>query len=67
MTLNAESDQSDTRHRGDLEKDIKRKTPIIKQYDYTFAEKVKDFFYFNDFYIVSFLLIIFLMYLIFKT
>ena len=50
-----------------MERDIKRKEPSTRQYDYTAAERVKDFFYFNDFYILSFLLIIFLMYLIFKT
>ena len=50
-----------------MERDIKRREPAKRQYDYTFAERIKDFFYFNDFYIISFLLIIFLMYLIFKT
>ena len=51
----------------DLEKAIKRKEPLTRQYDYTVTERVKDFFYFNDFYILSFLFITFLMYLIFKT
>jgi len=51
----------------DLERDIKRKEPITRQYDYTFAEKVKDFFYFNDFYIISFAIVFFLIYLIFKS
>ncbi|MFA5142860.1 MAG: helix-turn-helix domain-containing protein [Candidatus Omnitrophota bacterium] len=51
----------------DLERDIKRKEPSTRRYDYTVAERVKDFFYFNDFYIISFILIAFLMYLIFKT
>jgi len=51
----------------DMEKDIKRKEPSTRQYDYTAAERVRDFFYFNDFYIISFALIVFLMYLIFKT
>lgn len=50
----------------DLEKDIKRKEPITRQYDYTFAEKVKDFFYFNDFYILSFAIIFLLIYVIFR-
>ena len=49
-----------------MEKDIKRKEPSTRQYDYTLVERVKDFFYFNDFYILSVLLIVFLMYLIFK-
>ena len=51
----------------DLERDIKRREPTTRQYDYTFAERIKDFFYFNDFYIISFFLIVFLMYLIFRT
>ena len=51
----------------DLERAIKRKEPATRLYDYTMAERVRDFFYFNDFYILSFVLIAFLMYLIFKT
>ena len=51
----------------DLERDMKRKNPRAQQYDYTFFERVKDFFYFNDFYILSFVLIAVLMYLIFKA
>jgi len=50
-----------------MEKEIKRKEPSTRRYDYTIVERIKDFFYFNDFYILSFLLIVFLMYLIFKT
>ncbi|MDP3791792.1 MAG: helix-turn-helix domain-containing protein [Candidatus Omnitrophota bacterium] len=37
----------------DLENDIKLKEPVISQYDYTVAEKARDFFYYNDFYILS--------------
>ena len=51
----------------DLERDIKRKEPIARQYDYTFAEKMRDFFYFNDFYIFSFVIIFVLIYLIFRS
>lgn len=51
----------------DLERDIKRKEPITRQYDYTFSEKVRDFFYFNDFYIFSFVIIFVLIYLIFRS
>jgi excisionase family DNA binding protein len=51
----------------DLERDIKRNEPIARQYDYTFAEKIKDFFYFNDFYIFSFVIIFALIYLIFRS
>jgi hypothetical protein len=36
-----------------LEKEIKRKEPVVRQYDYTAAEKLRDFFYYNDFYIIS--------------
>jgi len=35
------------------------------KHDYTAAEKLKDFFYFNDFYIFSFVLIAVLLYIIF--
>ncbi|MDO8525722.1 MAG: helix-turn-helix domain-containing protein [Candidatus Omnitrophota bacterium] len=51
----------------DLEKAIKRAEPSTRRYDYTAAERMKDFFYFNDFYILSLLLIVFLTYLIFKA
>ena len=51
----------------DLERAIKIKEPSSRQYDYTFAERIKDFLYFYDFYIVSFLIIAALMYLIFKS
>lgn len=51
----------------ELEKDIKRKEPVTRQFDYTAAERVKDFFYFNDFYILSFIIIGVLMYFIFKS
>ncbi len=51
----------------ELEKDIKIKEPITRQYDYTFMERMKDFLYFNDFYILSFLIIFVLLYIIFKS
>ena len=50
----------------ELEREIKRREPITRQYDYTFVERIKDFFYFNDFYIVSFVIIAVLLYVIFK-
>ncbi len=50
----------------EMERDIKKKEPITRQYDYTFAERIKDFFYFNDFYILSFLVIGVLLYVIFQ-
>lgn len=50
----------------EMEKTTKRNIPTTRQYDYTFIERVGDFFYFNDFYIASFAVIGLLMYLIFK-
>lgn len=51
----------------DLERDIKIKEPVTRQYDYTTMERLRDFIYFNDFYIASFIVIIILMYLILRT
>jgi len=51
----------------ELEKDIKRRTPQVRQYDYTTRERIRDFFYFNDFYLICFLVIALLMYLILKA
>jgi excisionase family DNA binding protein len=51
----------------DLEREIKASEPVVAQYDYTLIERVRDFFYFNDFYILCFIIIGILMYLIFKT
>jgi excisionase family DNA binding protein len=42
---------------------FKTKTKHIK---YTWAEKILDFIYFNDFYLISGILIIFMLWLIFK-
>lgn len=49
-----------------LEEEIKRKEPAVRQYDYTVLERLRDFFYFNDFYIISFIIIGVLIYYIFK-
>lgn len=51
----------------DLERDIKQKEPAIRQYDYTTAERLRDFLYFNDFYILSFIIILILAYIIFRS
>lgn len=51
----------------DLEREIKLKSPVTMQYDYTFAERIRDFFYFHDFYIICFAIIAVLMCIIFKT
>ena len=50
----------------DLEREIKRREPAVRRYDYTAVERMRDFFYFNDFYIVSFIIIAALAYFIFK-
>jgi len=50
----------------DMEKDRKKMEPVVRQFDYTFAERIRDFFYFNDFYILSFIVIGILLYVIFK-
>lgn len=51
----------------DLEKDIKLKTPVIRQFDYTFAERVRDFLYYNDFYILSAIIITILLLIILRS
>lgn len=52
-----------------LEEVEKVKDKLVKQYkvdsnSVSYADKVKDFFYFNDFYIVSTLIIIILLFII---
>jgi len=37
------------------------------QFPYTSSEKIKDFFYFNDFYIISLFIVLGLLYVIFYT
>lgn len=37
------------------------------QYTYTSAERIRDFFYFNDFYMIVFSIILALLYVIFYT
>lgn len=51
----------------DLERDVKRKEPVVRQYDYSVAEKVRDFFYYNDFYILSGLVVAVLLVIILKS
>lgn len=50
----------------DLELKIKSHNPSARQFDYSFVEKVKDFFYFYDFYIISVLIIFFLVFIILR-
>ncbi|MDP8212565.1 MAG: helix-turn-helix domain-containing protein [Candidatus Zapsychrus exili] len=50
--------------------DIRNSGDIVQennQHPYTTAERVKDFFYYNDFYIFTAAIIIFLLYIIFYT
>ncbi len=56
-----------THHLTDLEVEIKAKEPAARQYDYTLVEKVRDFVYFYDFYLLSFIVIGVLLFLIFKV
>lgn len=50
----------------ELEREIRRTEPAVRQYEYTFWERVRDFFYFNDFYILCFIIIGVLLYAICK-
>ena len=51
----------------DLERDARRKQPAAQQFDYTFAERVRDFIYYNDFYILSAIIIAVLLIIILKS
>ena len=51
----------------DLERDQKRKEPQVRQYDYTVAEKMQDFFYYNDFYILSAITVAILLLIILRS
>jgi excisionase family DNA binding protein len=51
----------------ELERDVKRREPTVRQYDYTFVEKVRDFIYYNDFYIASALLVAALLFIILRS
>ena len=50
-----------------LEKDLKRKEPDARQFDYTAAERMRDFFYYNDFYILSAVVVTVLLLVILRT
>ncbi len=50
--------------------DIKNAGKVVSenfQHAYTSSEKVADFFYFNDFYLISLAIIVMLLYLIFNA
>jgi len=46
---------------------LKIKNKFKKVSSYSWEEKISDFFYFNDFYIISLILIFFLLWIIFKS
>lgn len=49
------------------EKEAKRKIPEARQYDYNLAEKIQDFIYYNDFYILSAIIIAVLLFIILRS
>lgn len=51
----------------EIEKQIRLKTPAVRQYDYSFTEKISDFFYYNDFYILSGVIIAVLLVIILRS
>ena len=51
----------------DLERDVKQREPAVRQYDYTFAEKIQDLIYYNDFYIVSAVIVAVLLIIILRS
>lgn len=51
----------------DLEKNVRQREPAVRQYDYTFAEKIRDFVYYNDFYIVSAVIVAVLLLIILRS
>jgi len=51
----------------DIERDVKRREPAARRFDYTFAEKIWDFIYYNDFYIVSAVIVAVLLLIILRS
>jgi len=51
----------------DLERDVKKREPAVRQYDYTFAEKIQDFVHYNDFYIASAVIVAALLFIILRS
>jgi excisionase family DNA binding protein len=51
----------------DLEKSMKIKTPVARQYDYTFSERIQDTIYYNDFYILAGIIIAVLLFIILRS
>ena len=51
----------------ELEKEARLKAPVTRQFDYTFAERVRDFIYYHDFYILSAIIIAVLLLIILRS
>ncbi len=51
----------------DLERDTKKREPAVRQYDYSFMEKIQDFIHYNDFYIASALIVALLLFIILRS
>ena len=51
----------------ELERDFKQREPAVRQYDYTFAEKIQDFIHYNDFYIASAVIVAVLLFIILRS
>jgi len=51
----------------ELERDVKRRQPAVRQYDYTLAERMQDFVHYNDFYIASAVIVAVLLFVILRS
>ena len=51
----------------ELERDVRQREPAVRQYDYTFAEKIQDFVHYNDFYIASAVIVAVLLFIILRS
>jgi len=51
----------------ELERDVKKREPDVRQYDYTFSERIQDFIYYNDFYIISAAIVAALLFIILRS
>jgi excisionase family DNA binding protein len=50
-----------------IEKETRRSMPSARQFDYSFAERVRDILYYNDFYILSAVIIAVLLIIILRS
>jgi hypothetical protein len=51
----------------DIERDVRRREPTVRQFDYTFAERIQDFIHYNDFYIISGAIVMGLLFIILRS